>query len=275
MKSNLSIIILGQNVAHEILPALKTSQFANEIIYVDTNTGSTDNTLQLVRKYAHKIVSSPGYNFSKWRNDGAKVSSSDWLLYLDSDERITTVLAKEIDQIVSSGKSLSAYDVPRYEVFLGKHLNHWGDPYVRRLFKKSAFKRWEGKLHEQPIIEGEIGRLTNQLVHLSHKNIDEKIQGTIRWSVLEAEMLFEAKHPPMAGWRLWRIMFTEFIDRFFKKRLFLDGIEGHIEIIYQLFSRYMTYVRLWELQRTPSLKETYADIDRKLLKDWDDKGFHL
>ncbi len=268
MKNNLSIIILGHNVAHEILPALKTSQFADEIIYVDTSTGSTDGTLELVRKYATKIVHSSGYNFSKWRNDGAKVATSSWLLYLDSDERITTALAKEILTTINQKDSHSAYDIPRYEIFLGKHLPHWGDSFVRRLFQTKAFSRYEGKLHEQPVITGTVGKLNHQLVHLSHKNIDEKIQGTIMWSQLEAEMLFNAKHPPMAGWRLWRIMFSEFIDRFFKKKLFLDGVEGHIEIIYQLFSRYLTYVRLWEMQKKPSLKETYTQIDKKLITDW-------
>ena len=37
----LSIIILGQNVEAEVGPAFRTSQFADEIIYVDTFTGST------------------------------------------------------------------------------------------------------------------------------------------------------------------------------------------------------------------------------------------
>lgn len=262
----LSIIILGQNVESEIVPAFITSQFADEIIYVDTSTGSTDKTLTLARKYAHKIVKSETYNFANWRNDGAKAASGEWLLYLDSDERITPKLATEIISSINH-PDYAAYTISRYEVFLGKHLNHWPDPRVLRLIKKSALKSWQGKLHEQPSIAGKIGELKEQLIHLSHKNIDEKLIGTVKWSRLEAEMLLLAGHPPMKGWRFARIMLTEFWDRAVKQRLLLDGTEGWIEVIYQMFSRFLTYERLWEMQREPSLKETYETIDKKICQE--------
>jgi hypothetical protein len=135
------------------------------------------------------------------------------------------------------------------------------------LIKKTALKKWRGKLHEQPEIIGEIGQLKQQLIHLSHKNIDEKVSGTLKWSKLEAEMLFKANHPPMKGWRFFRIILTEFWHRFVKQGLWRDGTEGYIEVIYQMFSRFLTYERLWELQRQPSLKKTYQDIDKKIIKE--------
>ena len=262
----LSIIILGQNVADEIVPAFKTAKFADEIIYVDTFTGSTDGTPDLARKYATKIVTSPTYNFSAWRNDGAKAATGEWLLYLDSDERIPKRLAEEIKATISH-PDFDAYTISRYEVFLGKHLNHWPDPRVLRLMKKSALAGWRGKLHEQPALTGKVGDLREQLVHLSHKNIDEKVTGTMKWSRLEAEMLFKAGHPPIVGWRFFRIMLTEFWDRFVKQRLWRDGTEGWIEVIYQMFSRFLTYERLWEMQRKPGLSETYETIDKKLCQE--------
>ena len=264
--TKLSVIILGQNVADEIVPAFKTANFADEIIYIDTFTGSTDGTLDIARKYAAKIVTSPTYNFAAWRNDGAKAASGEWLLYLDSDERITKRLANEILAAIKH-PDLAAYTISRYEVFLGKHLNHWPDPSVLRLIKKSALKGWRGKLHEQPALSGRVGALREQLIHLSHKNIDEKVAGTLRWSRLEAEMLFKAGHPQMKGWRFFRIMLTEFWDRFIRQRLWRDGTEGWIEVIYQMFSRFLTYERLWEMQRKPSLKETYETIDKKICQE--------
>lgn len=265
---SLTVIILAKNVEDEILTALKTSRFADEVLVVDT--GSTDNTVRVAKQHADKVISTSGHDFAKWRNLGAKQASGDWLLYLDSDERIPYKLAREIREAVES-PTAAAYTIYRFEIMLGRHLPHWGDPRVLRLMKKSALKRWEGKLHEQPIIEGTVGSLKHKLVHLTHKNIDEKLQSTINWSRLEAQMLFDAKHPPVKGWRFVRIMFTEFIARAVKRRLWLDGTEGWIEIIYQMFSRFLTYVRLWELQRQPSLGETYKIVDRKLLEEWKQK----
>ena len=263
----LSVIILAHNVEEEIVPALQTSRFADEIIVVDTDKGSTDNTVSVSFRHGARIVKSPGYNFAKWRNDGASAARGDWLLYLDSDERITVKLAKEIRSVIEDPKH-AAYTISRFEVFLGKHLEHWPDPRVLRLIRKSALKRWVGKVHEQPAIDGTVGDLREQMVHLSHKNIDEKIKGTLKWSRLEAEMMHKAGHPPMVGWRFLRVMLTEFFHRFFVQGLWRDGTEGWIESIYQAFSKFVSYERLWELQRKPKLKDTYKHIDNQVLEEW-------
>ena len=150
---------------------------------------------------------------------------------------------------------------------MGKHLDHWPHPRVHRLFKKEALIRWQGKLHEQPQVKGTTGQVRHQLIHLSHKNIDEKVLNTLSWSHLEAENLIKAKHPPMKGWRFFRVILTEFWRRFIKQGLWKDGTEGSIEVIYQMFSVFLTYVRFWEKQRKPSLKQTYAQIDKDVLKE--------
>lgn len=263
---SLSVIILGKNVASEVVPTLKTVRFADEVIFVDT--GSTDNTLKVVKPYVDKLIKTSSIqNFSKWRNLGASKASSDWLLYIDSDERIPKPLADEIITTIKS-PAHEAFRIHRFEILIGKHLKHWPDSYVLRLIKKSALKKWTGKLHEQPIIEGKIGTLKGSIVHLTHKNIEEKLLNTLNWSRLEAEMLFKANHPPMKGWRFWRILFTEFLTRFVKQGLWKDGIEGNIEVIYQMFSRFLTYVQLWQMQRKETLKETYSKIDKRILDEW-------
>lgn len=262
----LSVIILAKNVQNEIVAAIKSSKFADEIIVVDT--GSTDHTIDVCRRLGTKIVHSTGDSFSRWRNDGAEAAKGEWLFYLDSDERVPVKLAKEVLSSIEN-PDFQSYTISRYEVFLGKHLEHWPDPRVLRLIKKSALKRWEGKLHEQPKIDGLVGELRHQMVHLSHKNIDEKVLSTLAWSKTEAQLLFSSGHPPMAGWRFVRIMMTEFWDRCVRQGLWRDGTEGWIEIIYQMFSKFVTYERLWEMQRKPSLKEAYEDIDRQILAEWD------
>jgi glycosyltransferase involved in cell wall biosynthesis len=263
---SLSIIILTKNVEDEVLPALKTaSKIADEIIIVDT--GSTDATLKLVKPYASKVIKTTVHNFATWRNLGAQHATSDWLLYLDSDERLPKALAGEILATIKEPIH-DAFTLPRYEIFLGKHLAHWPDPYVLRLIKKTSLVAWRGRLHEQPDVKGTIGTLKNNLIHLSHRNITQKLTNSLEWSKLEAKLLYQANHPKMKGWRLWRILATEFWLRFVKQGLWKDGVEGNIEVIYQMFSRFLTYVRLWEMQRDPTLKETYTQVDKKILQEW-------
>ena len=161
----------------------------------------------------------------------------------------------------------AAYTLPRRDILLGRHLKHWPHSRVLRLIRQDALVDWQGKLHEQPRINGQIGQLKNELIHLTHKNIDEKVLNTLDWSRSESQLLFKAGHPPMHAWRFWRIILTELFTRL-RQGLWKDGTEGTIEIIYQTFSRFLTYVRLWELQRQPSLKQTYTDTDKKILEDF-------
>jgi len=115
--------------------------------------------------------------------------------------------------------------------------------------KKEKLERWEGELHEQPKIKGEVGKLENALVHLSHRgSLDHKMANTINWSKTEAKLLFEANHPKMTTTRFLSAMGREFYKRMIKHQAWRDGMEGTIEATYQVFSVFMTYVRLWEMQ---------------------------
>jgi hypothetical protein len=60
--------------------------------------------------------------------------------------------------------------------------------------------------------------------------------------------LFDSGHPKMNVFRFFSAGFREFWYRGVVKLGFLDGTVGVIEIIYQTFSRLITYSKLWELQ---------------------------
>jgi hypothetical protein len=75
------------------------------------------------------------------------------------------------------------------------------------------------------------------------------MQNTINWSKIEAQKLFEANHPPMNTKRFLSAMAREFYQRMIKYQAFLDGTEGIMEAFYQVFSVFITYARLWEMQQ--------------------------
>lgn len=189
--------------------------------------------------------------FSEWRNEGAKMAKSNWLLYVDTDEEVTNDLKNEIESTINNFKfTKSAYAVPRKNKLLG-HFMRWGGwypDYVVRLIRKSSLKGWFGELHEQPLINGEIGHLKNDLLHDSHRSISEMVEKTNKWSEIEAKLLYESGHPKMNFVRFCSAGFREFLYRGVRKLGFLDGTAGIIEIIYQIYSRLITYSKLWEMQ---------------------------
>ncbi|MBI2066254.1 glycosyltransferase, partial [Candidatus Woesebacteria bacterium] len=142
-------------------------------------------------------------NFSEKRNFGARKASGNWLLYVDADERVTPLLRKEIEKAVEGPQEISAYAIPRRNIFLGHEMRWggWWPDYVLRLTKKDSLLGWEGELHEQPKIIGKVGKLREPLTHISHRSLAEMVDKTNDWSEVEARLLFEAGHPKMTWWR--------------------------------------------------------------------------
>lgn len=249
-EDKLTIIIIARNEEEVIKDCLASIKWADEIILLDT--GSTDQTPALAQKAGARVIKLQfkGFDFSGWRNRGLKEAQGDWLFYLDADERITPLLKEEILKTINQKPQKNAFAIPRRNFYLGQEMHHggaWPD-YVKRLFKKDNLERWTGQLHEEPVFQGELGHLQEPLIHFTHRDLTSMTQKTIHWSKIEARLLFEAHHPPVTWWRVFKIMALEFWQRGIKRQGWRDGTVGVIEIIFQMFSRAITYVCLWELQ---------------------------
>lgn len=245
--TKISAIVLAKNSESLIEECLESLKWADEIVLVDND--STDSTLEKAKKFNNVFVLKNYGDFSERRNIGAKRASGEWLLYIDDDERVTPLLKKEIETTLEDA-TFPAYAIARRNIFLGHEMKHggWWPDYVLRLIKKDALKDWKGELHEQPVVDGEIGKLKEPLIHISHRSLSEMVDKTNDWSEIEARLLYESGHPKMAWWRFFSVAAREFWYRGIKELGFLDGPVGIIEIIYQVFSRMITYAKLWEMQ---------------------------
>jgi len=261
-KVKLSIVILTKNEEEMIGGCLRSAQGLGEIILVDDC--SDDETLKIARKYTDRIFVYKMKDFSSQRNFGLRKARGEWIFYLDADERLTPQLRDEILSVVRNQESgirnqSVGFLVKRRNFFLGKEM--YPDK-VHRLFLKKKLKGWRGKIHETPVFQGKVGELKNPLIHLTHRNILSMLRKTLDWSEIEAEIRLKAGHPPVSWWRILRVMLTEFYHQFFQKKVWRFGTEGFIEGIFQIFSIFITYARLWERQRKESLKKTYERIEK-------------
>lgn len=227
-----AIILIGGSYDKKLLKkCLDSVSWCDEVVKVETE----------------KVKGS----FSEWRNEGAKKAQGDWLLYIDTDEEVTPDLKSEIEYTINNLQfTNSAYAIPRKNKLLG-HTMHWGGwwpDFVLRLIRKDKLKGWFGDLHEQPLIDGEVGHLKNPLKHDSHRNLHDMVEKTNKWSEIEAKLLYNSGHPKMNIFRFCSAALREFWKRGILKMGFLDGTTGVIEIIYQIYSRLITYSKLWEMQ---------------------------
>lgn len=262
----ITAIILADKKEKIIVNCLKSLSWAPEIILIDVNCGA--EVLRMAEKYQCRIIKADAeFNFGKWRNQGAIAAKGEWLLYVDTDERVSLELKEEIlNKINNDGGENGGFFIPRRNFFWGKEFKSVYPDYQLRLIKKKAFIGWKGKIHETAKIKGEIGKLIQPLLHLSHRSLDSAWHNTLNWSKLEAENRLESGHPKMTGPRFLRIIFSGLWEQFFVRRIWREGAEGVIEGIYQAFSLFATYVRLWEFQQKQGLEKSYQEIDRKIIR---------
>lgn len=231
---NLSAVIVfdsNNTESKSFKRCLDSINFADEIVKVDSS----------------KI---PG-SFSEWREAGLKLSKGKWIFYLDTDEEVTKELKAEILKVTNGSVSNKySYAIPRKNIIFGKEFKYSGQypDYQKRLFLKSYLKGWAGKVHEEPIYVGELGYFKNPIIHHKDMTISQMIEKTNKWSEIEADLMFKAKHPPMNFFRFFTAGLREFNLRFIKQLSFLDGKEGVIYGIYQIYSRLISYSKLWEKQ---------------------------
>lgn len=249
--SKISAIILTKNDQARIKECLESVSWTDEIIVVDN--GSTDKTKEIAQAKKATVVSEKtDIDFARLRNTGKDTASGDFLLYVDSDERMTQELKKEILHLVKNyNKTFPvAYFISRKNYYLGRP---W--PYrdrMERFFWKKGLIGWEGKLHESPKVNGQVGQLKNPLIHNTHRTLEEMLEKTNQWSEIEADLRFRSGHSPIVFWRLMRVMASAFFDSFIKQSGWRAGVTGLIESIFQSYSAFITYAKLWEKQQAAS-----------------------
>src|ERR1035437_5802022 len=251
---NISAIVIVKNGQDLIGDCLDSLAFCDEIIVVDG--GSQDKTAEIAEKKKAKVFKHEMQDFSESRNFGLEKTEGNWVLYVDVDERVTPELTTNIKRkiVTDVNSGISAYRVLRKNYYLGE--NPW--PYIEkleRLFKKDKLKGWQGKLHESPIVEGKVGELEGFLLHYTHRDLASMVNKTLEWSKIEAELRFNSNHPKMIWWRFPRVMTTAFLNSYIKQGGYKVGTMGLIESVYQSFSMFITYARLWEMQRKRDLKK--------------------
>lgn len=261
----LSVVIITKNEEGMIKNCLESVKWADEIIVADNE--STDNTLEIAKKYTEKVFTFKTQDFAVLRNKAFEKANGSWVLYVDADERVLKDLKTEIMETIA-GTPYSALAISRKNIIFGKYVNYgpYKKDWVVRLFRKSDFETWVGKVHEYGKFKGELGYSKNSLLHLTHRNIDHFILKSLEWSKIDAKLRLESGHPKMVKWRFLRILSSEFYQQLIRRGGLFGGTVGIIDSVLQIFFFYMTYVRLWEMQQSKPLGETYKEIDKKLLE---------
>lgn len=273
----LSVVILTFNSQDKIEDCIKSASFADEIIVVDGT--STDETLEIVRKYTKKIFARPNnlmLNINK--NFGFSKASGEWILCLDSDERITSELAEEI-KLKTQGSDIETdgFWIPRKNIIFGKWMEHtgWYPDYQMRLFKRGKGKFPEEHVHEMIEVEGNGDFLKNDMIHESYENIFQFINklATI-YARNEAEQLLKKGY--VFNWKdAIRFPVKEFLSRFFAREGYKDGFHGLMLSLLMAFYHFIVFSYIWENHKFEQIsnKDILIETEKEMVKSSKDMFF--
>ena len=124
MKRKLTVIIPAFNEEDNIRDCIESVRWADEIFVVDSF--SIDKTVEIASEYTDRIVQHEYINSATQKNWAIPQASNDWVMILDSDERVTSALKDEIVNILSSNDILDGYYIPRVNRFLGRDIKYGG-----------------------------------------------------------------------------------------------------------------------------------------------------
>ena len=242
---DIAVIVLTYNEAIDIQGCLESiCSWAKQIFIVDS--GSTDETINIGKNFTNLIFQNAWITFAQqreWAVTNLPIGS-DWVLFLDADERATPEVRKEIEYITNQkNRTEKGYYIKRRFYFLDRWLKHGGYyPLAElRLFKHQyvQFVNLGGGARERFVVNGPTGTLQNDFLHIFDKSIQEWISKHIKLAKLEAKagsdkILIRARFGTKDWIRneIWARLprfirpFLLFSFRYFVLRGFLDGIPG-------------------------------------------------
>ena len=252
-KQKLSVVVLTKNEEDIIARCLESVRWADEIIVIDDN--SVDKTVEIARRYTDKVIAHPlNGNFSEQRNLGIEVSSGDWILQMDADERVTDGLREKITAMLKDDTDLAGFRFKRSNSFCGKFLTAGGEDayWPLRLFKKGKARFAGEKISEQLIVDGNTGKLDAVMEHYNFPDVSHYVLTQDFYTGLEVRALYE-KIGLIPEKRLrGELIFGPaklFFKIYIKRRGFKDGMHGLVFAVLSAWRRFLIYAKYWELNK--------------------------
>ena len=255
---------------------LESLAWADEIFVVDSF--SHDRTLAIARDRGAHVVQHAFESYSRQKNWALDTLAfrNEWVLIVDADERVPPELRVEIESVVSNGAK-DGYYLNRRFIFLDRWIRHagWYPSWNLRLFRHRLGRYDDREVHEHVVLDGTVGYLRNDLLHLDRRGLDAFVARHNRYSTLEAAARLKALRddPDRARLpvsllaspvhrkrflreRLWPRVPAKplalFVYMYLVRRGFLDGGPGLALCVFHAFQEFMVGLKLAELRRLSS-----------------------
>lgn len=252
----LSVALAVFNEESNLAACLDTVKgLADEIVIVDGT--STDQTVAIAKSHGAKVlIEENRSNFHINKQHAIDACSGNWILQLDADERVSTMLATEIKAVVTADPATmaDAYYLKRRNYFLGRWMNKGGmypDPVIR-LFQRGKAHLPAQSVHELMTVNGTLKWLDNDLQHIADPNFARYLMRSNRYTTLQAQEWLKEGKIKTDSWTcfvyLWIKPLGRFLSLYFRHKGFQDGFPGLVFAFYSGLHLASSYVKYWEVK---------------------------
>ena len=255
MSPQLSVVMIAKNAADLLPDCLASVSWADEIILLDS--GSSDNTVELACSLGAQVYINcdwQGYGIQRQR--AQEYATGDYVLMIDTDERVTPELEQSIRRVLAAPKTGSIYSIARRNYFLGRFMRHsgWYPDRVMRLYQRDRYRYNDSLVHESLDGKGaQVVELSGDLLHLTCRDFSGFQQKQLAYAAAWAlERHQRGKKTSLAA------IFAHTLAAFMKTLLLrggvLDGKQGWLLAVVNAQYTFNKYTELWALSRGYSEK---------------------
>jgi glycosyltransferase involved in cell wall biosynthesis len=250
-RQTVAAVIPVKNVARIIRGTLESLRFCDEIIVIDMS--STDGTRAVCESFPNvRFFERADYIYGNF-NFGVEQAKSAWIIRLDSDERLSPALQREIVALLEVGPSSDVYEAPFTSYFLGHPIRHgaaWEQRTRKTLFRRGTLRYKVQSEHEDLTPAGRpvtVGQLRGRYHHFSTPDIAtfiRKLNDYSEWDFERVRIPQRVKVLP--PWRLMLSIPHYFVHQYISGRGYRDGYAGFALCALNAVYRLVHELKAWE-----------------------------
>lgn len=250
---SISAVIITFNEENNISDCLDSvKDWCKEIIVLDSY--SSDKTESIAKKIPQvKFFQHEFDGHIQQKNRAIAMAKSEWIFCLDADERVSKKLSQSILKFIKDHPEKNGARVKRLTYHFNKFIKHGGWYNARYRLIKKGMGQWTGENpHDFILIKG-ISRptkgpvLKDDLIHYSFADLSHQVETINKFSSIVAFTRFQ-KQKSSSVLKIVFKPFGKFLESYFFKAGFLDGLAGFIIAVSSSYSTFLKFAKLFELQ---------------------------
>lgn len=225
-----------------------------DIVVVDG--GSSDDTVEIARAHGATVhVCTDWQGFGHQRRWAQQRLQSDWVLWLDADERLTPALKASVRVAIDSTPPKTVYSVNRLSWAFGRFIRHggWYPDRVVRLYPTALTQYSEATVHEHVIVPAgvKVQPLDGVLEHYTYRDLQHYLVKSAHYAHLWAT---ERQRQGRCASLSQGIAHAAgcFLRMYLLKAGFLDGRQGLLLALLSAHSTFAKYADLWVREQESS-----------------------